>query len=465
MFKDKKTLKGALGFNALQTRFDYRVRRLNHTRFVAICKKRDCQWVFRAGKSRNGTYWNVKSIDSEHTCDDNGNYNVDFHRVSSHVIGQLFARKFVDPGRNIRPKDIMTGMKDKHGINLTYNKAYRSKDRALHSVFGDPWESFKTLPAYFHMFEKSNPGTKTKIETDRKNRFKYGFMALGACIEGFNTIIRPVITVDATYLKSKTRGVLLVAVCNDGNEMIYPLAFGFANSECSKSVDMVPEATSRCDLASRTCDDSFGSTHGKRYHMMTTNIAESMNFCLLAIRKLPITSIAEFIRDLLQQRVLASQRCEIHLIDFDRFKVEDQWKEAIVDLEQRSCSCREWDLDELPCIHAMAVQTFKGMPINALCSDFFTTGWLKQAYAMAVNPVPKPEVWDIANDIRTRVVLLWKKKVIDRKTKEKSDAFCWGETKATNVWELWEKGDVVLVVVQSFLKNACIAMGGEKASK
>ncbi|KAK3219501.1 hypothetical protein Dsin_013471 [Dipteronia sinensis] len=53
---------------------------------------------------------------------------------------------------------------------------------------------------------------------------------------------------------------------------------------------------------------------------------------------------------------------------------------------------------------------FKGMLINALCSDFFTTKWLKQAYVMAVNPVPKPDVWDIiTDDVRTRVVLPWKK--------------------------------------------------------
>ena len=172
----------------------------------------------------------------------------------------------------------------------------------------------------------------------------------------------------------------------------------------------------------------------------------------------------------IKDRVLASQRCVVHPIDFNRFKVQDQWKGAIVDLEQRSCSCREWDLDELPCTHAMAVATYvyimfiyifnnnhnprisicysffiicvfcirlKGMPINSLCSDFFTTGWLKQAYDMSVNPVPEPEAWDIGDDVRNRVVLPWKKKAIDRKTKEKSDAFCWGETKATNVWELW----------------------------
>ena len=118
--------------------------------------------------------------------------------------------------------------------------------------------------------------------------------------------------------------------------------------------------------------------------MMTTNIAETINSCLLAIRKLPIISIAEFIRDLLQrwfhdrrrnaremptflshyadqhikQRVLTSQRCEVHPIDFQRFKVDDKWnKGTIVDLEQHSCSC-QWDLDELPCIHVMAVARY-----------------------------------------------------------------------------------------------------------
>ncbi|KAK2658496.1 hypothetical protein Ddye_005029 [Dipteronia dyeriana] len=59
-------------------------------------------------------------------------------------------------------------------------------------------------------------------------------MARGVCIEGFKTVIRLFIVVDATHLKSKTRGVLLVAMCKDGNEMIY-LAFGFANFKCSKS--------------------------------------------------------------------------------------------------------------------------------------------------------------------------------------------------------------------------------------
>ncbi|KAK2652866.1 hypothetical protein Ddye_012722 [Dipteronia dyeriana] len=85
------------------------------------------------------------------------------------------------------------------------------------------------------MLEQSNPGTVTKIETDSENRFSYGFMSLGASIAGLNEVIRTVIAIDDTLLKAKTRGVLLVMVCKDGNEMTYPLAFGFEISECNES--------------------------------------------------------------------------------------------------------------------------------------------------------------------------------------------------------------------------------------
>ncbi|KAK3198343.1 hypothetical protein Dsin_021758 [Dipteronia sinensis] len=109
-------------------------------------------------------------------------------------------------------------MREQHGIHLSYNKAYRSNEHALNQVFGDPWESFQRLPAYFYVLEQSNPGTVTKIKTDSKNQFKYGFMAIGASIEGFNSIIRPVIAIDATHLKARTKGVLLVAECKDGTK-------------------------------------------------------------------------------------------------------------------------------------------------------------------------------------------------------------------------------------------------------
>lgn len=43
--------------------------------------------------------------------------------------------------------------------------------------------------------------------------------------------MRMVISVDGTFLKSKFRGTLLVATCQDANLQIYPLAFGIVDSE------------------------------------------------------------------------------------------------------------------------------------------------------------------------------------------------------------------------------------------
>ncbi|KAK3211357.1 hypothetical protein Dsin_016063 [Dipteronia sinensis] len=67
----------------------------------------------------------------------NDNYNIEFKCVSACVIGDLFASKFGNPGLCIRPKDIVSEMKEQHGIHLSYNKAYRSKEHALNQVFGD----------------------------------------------------------------------------------------------------------------------------------------------------------------------------------------------------------------------------------------------------------------------------------------------------------------------------------------
>ena len=68
------------------------------------------------------------------------------------------------------------------------------------------------------MLEQTIPGTVTKMQTDSKNRFQYLFMALGPSINGFLSRCRPVISIDATYLKEKYRGILFVAAAKDGNK-------------------------------------------------------------------------------------------------------------------------------------------------------------------------------------------------------------------------------------------------------
>ncbi|KAK3230106.1 hypothetical protein Dsin_001987 [Dipteronia sinensis] len=94
MFKDKSTLKRAVGLYAFAKRFEYTVSLSSNTRFTLECTQRCYGWVLQAWKSNRGTYWHLKSFVNKHTCDKNDNYNIEFKCVSACVIGDLFASKF-----------------------------------------------------------------------------------------------------------------------------------------------------------------------------------------------------------------------------------------------------------------------------------------------------------------------------------------------------------------------------------
>ena len=78
--------------------------------------------------------------------------------------------------------------------------------------------------------ETKNPGTITCIEMTDDKCFMYFFMTLLQRIVEFNKV-KPVISMDETHLKGKYKGSLFIASCFDGNEQIYPLAFGIVDTE------------------------------------------------------------------------------------------------------------------------------------------------------------------------------------------------------------------------------------------
>ena len=476
IFKHKDEMKKVLGVYAMENHFWYRVTRSTTTRYEASCTDLNCQWLVRAVKKRHATHWYVNVYRDTHTCKVQ-NYGLHFNQVSAYVVGELYAPKFAVPGCKIRAKDIIAEMESQHGVQLLYNKANRARLHALKIQYGDPLKSFQTLPAYFYMLKQANPGTLTNIETDSKDRFKYGFMAIGVCLQGFIRVIRPVVSIDATHLTGSLKGVLLIASAKDGDSKIYPLAFGFAASECKGSwtwflselkkgigspQDLVivsdrhrgiisamnevfpyaqhafcvfhiaqkfrrsskNQSLARqffynacyqhrrddCDIDLQqmaACNqryyndvmkigvDKFTNAYcpKNRYQMMSTQLAESMNSALLDLRKLPIAAIAEQIRDMIQRwfhkrRTIAerltsdltpaadnhilkgvepSYKCILRPISYHRYNVTENQINSIVDIKAKTCACREWDLQKLPCRHALACARYV---IKVYCRQF-----------------------------------------------------------------------------------------------
>ncbi|KAK2661814.1 hypothetical protein Ddye_000388 [Dipteronia dyeriana] len=382
-------------------------------------------------------------------------------------------------------------------------------------LYGKPEDSYQLLPAYFHLLKVTNPGTLTVIHTDLNNNFLYAFFALGQCIKGFQTVIRPVVAIDATHLKGAFEGVIYVSSCKDGDEHAYPIAFGVGDGETenswtwflerlreaivevggmlfvsyrhasiAKALSILYPNVPRCicffhlkqNLKPRLkgqkevldvyykaayCStsrqfnlemDEIKKIHqgtydtlmsigperwsrsqcpGRRYQMMTTNIAEVLNNCIQKDRRLPIAAAMEFLRDMLQkwfndrreqagknptylgkaavghcnERNEWSLTYNVYPIELTRYLVKDGKHDGLVDIEHRTCTCRNWDLDQLPCDHIIAVARFTKTNFNSLCHEYYSTSWMQTAYPPTINPVPHPFFWEEPDEVSSVNVL------------------------------------------------------------
>ncbi|KAA0063206.1 MuDRA-like transposase [Cucumis melo var. makuwa] len=295
------------------------------------------------------------------------------------------------------------------------------------------------------------------------------------------------LVMDGTFLKNKYRGQFIVAVCLDGNNQIYPLAFGVVDRETydliqwfleklKGAIGEVPNLGFVTDQktcfskgissvflfafhdlcvqhlsqnlhdkyknetvatlfynASITYGEStfleawrnilaFPNGSGKylndvgiarwsrvhcsrrRYNMMTTNIAESMNYILKEPRDLPIASFLEHVRALLQ-RWFWERREEGIKVTSTLTKWQNLDKEEVVNLQTQECTCKEFQVEQLPCTHAIAVARDHNINVYSLCANYYTNECLLAAYTEAVYPVRNQSDWKTSEDYVHMTVL------------------------------------------------------------
>ncbi|XP_060216270.1 uncharacterized protein LOC132643753 [Lycium barbarum] len=319
------------------------------------------------------------------------------------------------------------------------------------------------------------------IKWTADNKFKYAFFAYGASIEGWKHCI-PVMMVDATFLKSKYRGVLMIAVAKDGNNSIFPLAFGIADSENNESYrwffrhvkkvfgtrkDLSILSDRHSSIATAIKELYPDTQHGiciyhmeknlqkyfpsevilslfynaattykqaefrtymsqiqqidpkaaeyieeepperwarsfhtnRRYNMLTTNNVETMNSVLRKAKELPIMACIDYIQNKLQnwfyqrkfdatgpshdltcwaekillEKISRGFTMKVENITPVKFVVKDERYQYNVDLKNMTCECLEFQTDELPCTHAMAVIDKRSLPKSTYCADWYNS--------------------------------------------------------------------------------------------
>ncbi|XP_050208954.1 uncharacterized protein LOC126659644 [Mercurialis annua] len=228
IFKDKKIMITSFCFYTIANHFQYKVSKSCPKEYIVNCLDDNCKWTVRASRDGKTSMFIVRRVNNIHICPPEIRME-DKRQATSSIIGEYIKTKFLDVKTIYTPSDIIADIQKDFGVILSYNRAWRSKGKALDQIRGNPCDSYSILPKFQHMLLQTNPGSVVDIQTT-DGKFEYVFMALDASIKGWK-YCRPVIVVDATFLKSTYRGMLLTASTQDGNGKIFPLAFAVVDSE------------------------------------------------------------------------------------------------------------------------------------------------------------------------------------------------------------------------------------------
>ena len=83
-----------------------------------------------------------------------------------------------------------------------------------------------------------------------------------------------------------------------------------------------------------------------------------------------------------------------------QYQVHDFKSGGIVDLRERTCSCRVWQLTGLPCGHVVMVLTFLKQETSAhMALDAYKVDTYVRTYEECVYPIPEPRNWVMSEDM------------------------------------------------------------------
>ncbi|MED6174966.1 hypothetical protein PIB30_119138 [Stylosanthes scabra] len=158
---------------------------------------------------------------------------------------------------------------------------------------------------------------------------------------------------------------------------------------------------------------------GQRFGHLTANIVESLNTWILEASGLPIIQMMECIRRQLmtwfnERRETSMQWTSILVPSAERrvaealerartyqvlraneaeFEVIAHDGTNIVDIRNRCCLCRGWQLYGLPCAHAVAALLSCRQNVHRFTESCFTVATYRKTYSQTIHPIPDKSLW------------------------------------------------------------------------
>nr|XP_043621620.1 uncharacterized protein LOC122593291 [Erigeron canadensis] len=445
----------ALNHHALINEFEYFIKKSEPRRFTARCAQLECRWRIHASIMQDDITFEVKTLVEEHSCirsNKGGN-----KCATQGWIAEAVKDKLKSDG-DVSPADLEKWLMKTYSVEIPYLKVYRGKEQAYTDMYGKWEDSFLKMEIFKEELISRNPGSVVEIDFEidgDKKRF-LRFFSLAACSKGFLVGCRPYISLDACHLKGKFNVVLAAATGIDGNNSIFPIAYGVLESENTKSWTWFLESLKKAigtpnglvissdmqkglegaiirvypNVEHKECIRHLYRNFKTKFHGDFFNFnlwGASITYCLSEHDKL-LKKIADVREDAItylnenhkriwsQSKFGTTSKCdyitnnvsevfnswiganlgeyEVCRSSGNRAEVEYKGKRWDVVLDERTCSCRVWQVKGLPCVHAAAFIAFiRDSNWGKYVDPYFTIESFKKAYALEISPMPAKDQW------------------------------------------------------------------------
>ncbi|MFQ6625624.1 hypothetical protein Gotur_005708 [Gossypium turneri] len=332
----------------------------------------------------------------------------------------------------------------------------RAKPRVLELIEGAHKAQYENIYEYLFEVKTQNEGTTTIYYLDNR-LFQRIYVCLQVCKDSYRDGCRRIVGLDGCFLKGYYGGYLLAIVGIDVNNDIYPIAYAIVKSENQASwlwflelltidLEIVSSyevffiaSTPRdfedvIDELKKTNKHAYdwlkerNPTHWSRSHfsirshsdMLVNNLSESFNKMILEAKEKPILTMMEIVRTKIMLLIIKkkeeakkwkgmlcpkirkkldvnikhSLRCVSSHAGGNRYQVEcGPNSQHVVNLVENSCSCRNWDLTSIPCMHALAIIHLKNEFPETYVQTWYTKQTQLDIYFNFIRPVSGPKQW------------------------------------------------------------------------
>ncbi|XP_057760855.1 uncharacterized protein LOC130981270 [Arachis stenosperma] len=243
-FQDKDEALLSVKTYSIRRGVQYKVVESDYRRYVGKCSEfgNGCTWLIRLSLRQRKGIWEVKRYNRPHTCLATS-ISSDHRSLDYHVIA-TFIMPMVRADASVNIKVLLNATTAHFGFRPTYRRVWMAKQKAVAIIYGDWDESYNELPRWVLGVQLTMAGTVAVLKTcpvrvggqvdESQAYFHRMFWTFPPCIEAFRHC-KSLVSIDGTHLYGKYGGTLLVAIAQDENSNILPVASALVEGENAES--------------------------------------------------------------------------------------------------------------------------------------------------------------------------------------------------------------------------------------